>query len=54
MSQISYFVHTNEDVFPDPFRFNPDRWVEAAKRKFPLNNYLASFTKGSRQCLGMG
>jgi cytochrome P450 len=54
VSQISYFVHTNETVFPEPFRFHPDRWVEAAKRGFPLNNYLASFTKGSRQCLGMG
>ncbi|KAL9619844.1 MAG: hypothetical protein Q9160_005584 [Pyrenula sp. 1 TL-2023] len=54
VSQISYFVHTNEDIFPEPFRFNPDRWVQAAQQGFPLNNYLASFTKGSRQCLGMG
>ncbi|KAK8130693.1 trichodiene oxygenase [Apiospora kogelbergensis] len=54
VSQISYFVHTNEDIFPDPFRFDPDRWVRETRRGFPLNNYLASFTKGSRQCLGMG
>ncbi|KAI0202891.1 hypothetical protein F4808DRAFT_449551 [Astrocystis sublimbata] len=54
VSQISYFVHTNKDIFPEPFSFNPDRWVEAVRRGFPLNNYLTSFTKGSRQCLGMG
>jgi cytochrome P450 len=53
VSQIHYFVHTNEAIFPEPLRFNPDRWVQAAEQGFPLNNYLVSFSKGSRQCLGM-
>jgi cytochrome P450 len=53
VSQIHYFVHTNEAIFPDPFSFKPDRWVQAAEQGFPLNNYLVSFSKGSRQCLGL-
>ncbi|KAI1873310.1 uncharacterized protein JN550_003563 [Neoarthrinium moseri] len=54
VSQSTYFVHTNPKIFEDPFTFNPDRWVEAAKQGFPLERYLTSFTKGSRQCLGIG
>ncbi|OHX00767.1 cytochrome p450 [Colletotrichum incanum] len=54
VSQSTYFVHTNPKCFADPFTFNPDRWVEAAKAGFPLERYLTSFTKGSRQCLGIG
>ncbi|KAK1492450.1 trichodiene oxygenase [Colletotrichum tamarilloi] len=54
VSQSTYFVHTNPKCFVDPFTFNPDRWVEAAKAGFPLERYLTSFTKGSRQCLGIG
>ncbi|KAK1723386.1 cytochrome P450 monooxygenase [Colletotrichum acutatum] len=54
VSQSTYFVHTNAKCFVDPFTFNPDRWVEAAKAGFPLERYLTSFTKGSRQCLGIG
>jgi cytochrome P450 len=54
ISQSTYFVHNNPEVFADPFKFAPERWVEAAEQRIPLNNYLTSFTKGSRQCLGIG
>jgi cytochrome P450 len=46
----SYMVHTDENIFPDPFTFNPDRWIGNVKQ---LEKYLVSFSKGSRQCLGM-
>ncbi|EUC27340.1 hypothetical protein COCCADRAFT_41910 [Bipolaris zeicola 26-R-13] len=54
MSQSTYFVHNNPEIFPNPLKFAPERWVEAAEKGIPLNNWLTSFTKGSRQCLGIG
>ncbi|RDW78939.1 cytochrome P450 [Aspergillus mulundensis] len=53
VSQSTYFVHTNPAVYPDPFAFDPERWVRAAKDGVPLGKHLVSFTKGTRQCLGM-
>ncbi|RDW57227.1 hypothetical protein BP5796_12677 [Coleophoma crateriformis] len=46
----AYTVHTDEAIFPDPFTFNPDRWIGRVKQ---LEKYLVSFSKGSRQCIGM-
>jgi cytochrome P450 len=45
-------VHTDEAIFPDPYKYNPDRWVGQGKQK-QLEKYMVSFSKGSRQCLGM-
>jgi cytochrome P450 len=42
-------MHTNERVFPEPFTFNPERWLNNKG----LEKYLVSFTKGSRQCIGI-
>ncbi|OAA72450.1 alpha-1,3-mannosyltransferase [Cordyceps fumosorosea ARSEF 2679] len=53
VSQSTYFVHTDESVFPDPLSFDPDRWTRAARDGIPLNRYLANFSKGSRQCIGI-
>ncbi|THY33597.1 hypothetical protein D6D01_02197 [Aureobasidium pullulans] len=53
VAQSTYFVHTDPAVFPEPYKFDPARWVEAAEAGFPLKNYLVNFTKGSRQCLGI-
>lgn len=44
-------AHTAEGVFPDPFTFDPDRWLGdegRARRKFQL-----AFSKGGRKCLGI-
>lgn len=44
-------LHTNENIFPDPWVFKPERWLGsdgASRRK-----YLLSFNKGPRQCLGI-
>ncbi len=46
------FMHTNQDIFPDPFRFNPDRWLQGEK-SVTLDKYLISFSKGPRMCLGI-
>lgn len=44
-------AHTNEMAFPDPFTFNPERWLGdkgQERRKFQL-----AFGKGGRKCLGI-
>lgn len=42
-------LHHNEKVFPDSHAFKPERWL----CENPPDKYLVSFTKGSRQCIGM-
>lgn len=45
----SLIQHMDPRIFPDPYKFNPDRWLENPL----LLKYLISFTRGSRQCLGI-
>lgn len=43
--------HSAESVFPNPFSFNPERWLGEAgrdRRKFQM-----AFGKGGRKCLGI-
>ncbi|KAK7047469.1 hypothetical protein VNI00_006700 [Paramarasmius palmivorus] len=43
------FVHMNRDIFPDPSRFHPERWLE----DHTLDRYLVAFGKGPRSCIGI-
>jgi cytochrome P450 len=49
----SYFVHMDPIIFPNPKTFNPERWIEAAKRGENLNKFMVSFGRGNRACVGM-
>ena len=44
-----YLTHHRPDIYPEPLRFNPERFLE---RKFSAYEYLP-FGGGSRRCLGM-
>ncbi|KAK0105231.1 hypothetical protein ONS96_004631 [Cadophora gregata f. sp. sojae] len=48
----SIMMHHNEKIFPDSYSFTPERWMDSdgAKR---LERYMVTFTRGSRQCIGM-
>lgn len=48
-------VHHDETLFPDSFRFVPQRWLGEPKAPDgrPLEHYLLAFGKGPRICLGM-
>ena len=46
-------IHYNPTIFPNPRGFDPERWILAAEKGENLSKYLVSFTKGSRQCLGI-
>ncbi|KAL1607860.1 hypothetical protein SLS60_002798 [Paraconiothyrium brasiliense] len=41
------------DVFPEPEKFRPERWLEAREQGVNLPKYLATFVKGGRMCLGI-
>jgi cytochrome P450 len=48
----SWMMNRNPDNYPDPDKFDPERWTnpEVAKR---LDKYFVPFSRGSRQCVGM-
>ena len=50
----SWIMHHNEAIFPNSTMFVPERWLdEKGQQRKDLEQYLLSFSKGSRQCLGM-
>ncbi|CAO2651135.1 Nn.00g094320.m01.CDS01 [Neocucurbitaria sp. VM-36] len=48
----AYCQHTDPSVFPEPFKFVPERWLPGNATPLMLRN-LVPFSKGSRNCLGM-
>jgi cytochrome P450 len=67
LSTISYFVHYNPEIFPNPRAFIPERWLDTSRQGTPsadgsgnppnltshrLKNYLVAFGKGTRGCIG--
>ena len=50
----TYTIHYNSQIYAEPEKFKPERWLEEhGERNHRLDDYLMSFSKGSRQCLGM-
>jgi cytochrome P450 len=47
-------MHADASIFPEPDKFIPERWLnEDGTARKELEGYLLSFSKGSRQCLGI-
>ncbi|KAJ5438316.1 benzoate 4-monooxygenase cytochrome P450 [Penicillium daleae] len=49
VSLTATLTHQNEDIFPEPYTFRPERWLERNQR---LDRYLVPFNRGTRSCLG--
>jgi cytochrome P450 len=49
VNMTSLLIHENEDIFPDPNTFRPERWLNNSH----LHRYLIPFSKGPRSCLGI-
>ncbi|KAF9888182.1 hypothetical protein FE257_009177 [Aspergillus nanangensis] len=43
-------THYNQEIFPEPTQFRPERWLGANSRE--LEKYLVPFGSGSRMCIG--
>jgi cytochrome P450 len=52
VGMTSVLLHHYEEKFPEPEKFNPERWVDLAERQ-RLDKYMVAFSKGTRQCLGI-
>ncbi|KAJ8131778.1 hypothetical protein O1611_g1845 [Lasiodiplodia mahajangana] len=48
----TYAIQHNEEYFPDPFKYDPERWLEANKTKGSLPEPLVAFSTGPRGCPG--
>jgi cytochrome P450 len=48
-----YVMHHDARYFPDPFRFDPDRWTPEARASRPQFSYFP-FGGGPRRCIGEG
>lgn len=54
VSSSPYLQNYNDDAFPDPFVFKPERWLGKDPAELQnLNQTHATFSKGSRQCGGI-
>lgn len=49
----AFSLHRNPEVFPDPYTFNPDRWLAPDADAAGLKRWWWPFSSGGRMCLGM-
>jgi cytochrome P450 len=49
VSMSASLIHINPHIFPEALEFRPERWLDNKG----LDRYLVSFSKGSRQCVGI-
>jgi cytochrome P450 len=48
-----YVMHRDERFYPDPTRFDPERWMPEARESRPTYSYFP-FGGGARRCIGEG
>lgn len=55
VGMTTILMHLDEKVYPDPLRFDPQRWIDGEGKAggHALGRYFAPFSRGTRICLGM-
>lgn len=48
---MSYSVNASEEYYPDPLRFDPERWLGPGSKG--RRKCMTSFDKDARRCLGV-
>ena len=49
-----YALHRNAEVFPEPFKFNPERWLDSSEQQLTeMKRWWWAFSSGGRMCIGM-
>lgn len=52
IGMTSMIHHWNEELFPEPEKFIPMRWLNDGKPNLKLSKMLIAFGKGTRVCVG--
>lgn len=52
IGMTSVINHSNEELFPNPDEFIPERWIVDGQPNHALEKLLISFGKGTRSCIG--
>lgn len=47
----TWLLHRNEQFFPEPEKFRPERWLDDLRARLPRGTYLP-FSTGARNCIG--
>lgn len=47
----AYFLHTDPAIFPRPYDFIPERWLDNVSPQ--MTRSFVPFSRGSRSCIGM-
>ncbi|KAF2871559.1 cytochrome P450 [Massariosphaeria phaeospora] len=50
VSMSTHYMHLDANYFPEPYRFDPDRWLGPAQG---LEKYVIPFSRGTRACIGL-
>lgn len=53
VSMSPYSLHRNAEVFSEPLKFNPDRWLGPADQVAVMNRWFWAFSSGGRMCIGL-
>lgn len=48
-----YTLHRNPEVFNDPLKFDPDRWLNGTANLSEMKKWWWAFSSGARMCIGM-
>ncbi|KAJ5895068.1 hypothetical protein N7495_006759 [Penicillium taxi] len=51
ISMTNHWIHMDADIFPDPRKFEPERWLGNQDKVKLMYDYFVPFSKGSRACL---
>ncbi|KAI1365949.1 cytochrome P450 [Xylaria arbuscula] len=51
LSESSYLLHIDEKVFPEPFEFKPERWINDTDHT--VRRQFVAFSRGARGCIGI-
>ncbi|KAJ9316256.1 hypothetical protein DTO271D3_3525 [Paecilomyces variotii] len=53
VSMEPYALHRNPDVFRDPWKFDPHRWLCEGEQLNEMKKWWWAFSSGGRMCIGM-
>lgn len=54
VSMTPIFSHIDPNIFPDPHRFLPERWLNLEESESQrLERYFVPYSRGTRQCAGL-